>query len=103
MGDLGRADELDAAFVVYLHLWRHTFGVGVQSATTSLRSIADGTGLSKRGIQARRRGARVRGVDINALIRFLVRDDTRQFRRAAEALAALADAGEQVRIDPIVL
>lgn len=45
----------------------------------------------------------MKGVDTNVLVRFLVRDDERQYRRAAAALAALAEAGEEIRIDSIVL
>src|SRR5262245_30797952 len=51
MQDLIGHDRAPSAFVVYLHLWRHSFGVGETSVQTSLRSIAEGTGLSKRGIQ----------------------------------------------------
>ena len=44
-------DRVASAFVVYLHLWRHSHGVGETSVQTSLREIAEGTGLSKRGVQ----------------------------------------------------
>ena len=40
-----------SAFVVYLHLWRHSIGAGEPTVQTSLRDIAEGTGLSKRGVQ----------------------------------------------------
>ncbi len=51
MRDLIGHDRAASAFVVYLHLWRTSLGVGEASVRTSLRDIAEGTGLSKRGIQ----------------------------------------------------
>lgn len=51
MRDLIAHDRAPSAFVVYLHLWRTSLGVGEASVRTSLRDIAEGTGLSKRGIQ----------------------------------------------------
>ena len=51
MRDLIAHDRTPSAFVVYLHLWRTSLGVGEPSVRTSLRDIAEGTGLSKRGIQ----------------------------------------------------
>ena len=51
MHDLVGHDRSAAAFVVYLHLWRHSIAAGVPSVQTSLRDIAEGTGLSKRGVQ----------------------------------------------------
>jgi DNA-binding GntR family transcriptional regulator len=51
MRDLIGHDHAASAFVVYLHLWRASVGEGEPSVRTSLRNIADATGLSKRGIQ----------------------------------------------------
>ena len=51
MHDLIGHDRSASAFVVYLHLWRHSLAEGVPSIRTSLRDIAEGTGLSKRGVQ----------------------------------------------------
>jgi hypothetical protein len=51
MHDLIGHDRAPSAFVVYLHLWRESLGAGAPSVQTSLRAIAEGTGLSKRGVQ----------------------------------------------------
>src|SRR3954467_9546126 len=51
MHDLIGHDRAASAFVVYLHLWRRSFGAGDSNVQTSLRDIAEGTGLSKRGVQ----------------------------------------------------
>ena len=51
MHDLIGHDRAASAFVVYLHLWRQSFGVGETTVQVSLRDIAEGTGLSKRGVQ----------------------------------------------------
>jgi hypothetical protein len=51
MHDLIGHDRSASAFVVYLHLWRHSLGAGETTVQTSLRDIAEGTGLSKRGVQ----------------------------------------------------
>lgn len=51
MGDLVGHDHQPSAFLVYLFLWRRTRGEGVDEAAVSLREIADGTGLSRRGVQ----------------------------------------------------
>lgn len=51
MGDLVGHDHQPSAFPVYLFLWRHTRGEGVDEAALSLRAIAEGTGLSRRGVQ----------------------------------------------------
>jgi hypothetical protein len=51
MHDLIGHDRAASAFVVYLHLWRHSLGTGEPTVQTSLRDIAEGTGLSKRGVQ----------------------------------------------------
>jgi len=51
MHDLIGHDRAASAFVVYLHLWRHSLAVGEAAVQMSLRDIAEGTGLSKRGVQ----------------------------------------------------
>jgi hypothetical protein len=51
MHDLIGHDRSSSAFVVYLHLWRQSIGDGEVTIQTSLRDIAEGTGLSKRGVQ----------------------------------------------------
>jgi len=51
MRDLIGHDRAASAFVVYLHLWRASLGTGEPNVRTSLRDIAEATGLSKRGIQ----------------------------------------------------
>ena len=51
MQDLIGHDRAASAFVVYLHLWRESLGRELVSVQTSLRTIAEGTGLSKRGVQ----------------------------------------------------
>ncbi|HEX2079708.1 MAG TPA: helix-turn-helix domain-containing protein [Longimicrobium sp.] len=51
MADLVGHDHQPSAFLVYLFLWRRTHGEGVDQAAASLREIADGTGLSRRGVQ----------------------------------------------------
>ena len=49
MPDLVGHDRHSSAFVVYLFLWRHSRGRLV--TPLSLKTIADGTGLSKRAVQ----------------------------------------------------
>lgn len=51
MHDLVGHDRTTAAFIVYLFLWRQSHGAGESSVRASLRGIAEGTGLSKRGVQ----------------------------------------------------
>ena len=51
MHDLIGHDRGASAFVVYVHLWRRSLGAGEANVQTSLRDIAEGTGLSKRGVQ----------------------------------------------------
>ena len=51
MRDLIGHDRSASAFVVYVHLWRHTHGADEATVQTSLRDIAEGTGFSKRGVQ----------------------------------------------------
>ena len=52
MRDLTGHDRSPAAFLVYLYLWNRTFGLKVKSVRASLRTIAEGTGLSKSAVQA---------------------------------------------------
>jgi hypothetical protein len=51
MHDLVGHDRAASAFIVFLYLWRHSLALGEAAVTVSLREIADGTGLSKRGVQ----------------------------------------------------
>src|SRR5207237_8224749 len=51
MHDLIGHDRAPSAFIVYLHLWRHSLAAGMPAIRISLREIAEGTGLSKRGVQ----------------------------------------------------
>jgi DNA-binding GntR family transcriptional regulator len=51
MRDLVGHDRAASAFVVYLFLWRTSLGAGAPNVRISLRDIAEGTGLSKRGTQ----------------------------------------------------
>ncbi len=51
MRDLIGHDRSPSAFVVYLHLWRHSLAIDEAMTQLSLRAIAEGTGLSKRGVQ----------------------------------------------------
>jgi hypothetical protein len=50
MPDLVGHDRRPSALLVYLFLWAHAESRG-RKAPASLREIADGTGLSKRGVQ----------------------------------------------------
>lgn len=49
MRDLVGHDRSPSAFLVYLFLWRRT---GDGESRLALQRIAEGTGLSKRGVQA---------------------------------------------------
>jgi DNA-binding GntR family transcriptional regulator len=51
MPDLVGHDRRPSAFLVYLYLWRRTTGGRVRSDAISLRTIAEGTGVSKRAVQ----------------------------------------------------
>ncbi len=51
MADLVGHDRQPSAFLVFVHLWRHTHGAGAPSVQVSLADIATGTGLSKRAVQ----------------------------------------------------
>jgi hypothetical protein len=50
MADLVGHDRQPSAFLVYLYLWNRCNGPD-NAAEVSLREIAEGTGLSKRGVQ----------------------------------------------------
>jgi len=51
MPDLIGHDRQPSAFIVFLFLWRHTFGVDKPSVQVSLLDMVAATGLSKRAIQ----------------------------------------------------
>ena len=51
MHDLIGHDRAPSAFIVYLYLWRQSLAAGEETVQISLRAIAEGTGLSKRGVQ----------------------------------------------------
>ena len=51
MPDLVGHDRAPSAFIVYLLLWRRSHGAAAPTVCVSLRAIAEGTGLSKRGVQ----------------------------------------------------
>lgn len=51
MADLVGHDRAPSAFIVFLTLWRRTFGAGKASVQVSLLDLAASTGLSKRAIQ----------------------------------------------------
>ena len=51
MADLVGHDRQPSAFLVYLSLYRHTYGAGRPTAQLSLMDLATGTGLSKRAVQ----------------------------------------------------
>ncbi|MEP6491097.1 MAG: helix-turn-helix domain-containing protein [bacterium] len=51
MPDLVGHDKRPSALLVYLFLWGHTTAPRGRKAAASLRDIAEGTGLSKRGVQ----------------------------------------------------
>jgi DNA-binding MarR family transcriptional regulator len=51
MQDLVGHDHQPSAFLVYLFLWKAAEGGRSPSEPVSLRSLAEGTGLSKRAVQ----------------------------------------------------
>ena len=77
MPDLVGHDRQPSAFLVYLYLWRGTGG-GNAEVEVSLRELAEGTGLSRRGVQdavarlARRRLVEVARDSITAVPRYRV-------------------------------
>jgi len=79
MADLVGHDRQPSAFLVYLHLWRHTLGAGKPAAQLSLLDLATGTGLSKRAVQealrwlSRRRLLGVQRESITAIPVYTVR------------------------------
>jgi hypothetical protein len=50
--DLCGHDHMPSAFVVYVCLWRMTFGERARTVRTSHQRIAEATGLSKSAVQA---------------------------------------------------
>ena len=51
MADLVGHDQQPAAFLVYLYLYRQAQRCGWRSIPASLRTVAEGTGLSKSAVQ----------------------------------------------------
>ena len=51
MADLVGHDQQPAAFLVFLYLYRHAQQRRWRNVPASLRSVADGTGLSKSAVQ----------------------------------------------------
>ena len=52
MRDLVAHSRSSAAFLVYLQLYRHTHGAGLESAALSHNVLADLIGISKRSVQS---------------------------------------------------
>jgi hypothetical protein len=52
MRDLTEHEKKPSAFLVYLHVWRRTLGVGQKAAKLSYQEMAEGTGLSKSAAQS---------------------------------------------------
>ena len=52
MRDLVGHDHAPSAFLVYLHLWSRTAGLGVKSVRLSHQMVAASTGLSKSAVQS---------------------------------------------------
>jgi hypothetical protein len=51
MRDLAEHEKRPSAFLVYLHVWRRSVGVGQKVASLSHQQMAEGTGLSKSAVQ----------------------------------------------------
>lgn len=51
MRDLTEHEKRPSAFLVYLHVWRRSFGTGEKAVALSYQEIAEGTGLSKSSVQ----------------------------------------------------
>jgi hypothetical protein len=51
MPDLAGHDRQPSAFLVYVYLWRVTYGRSAISVQVALQDIAERTGLSKRAVQ----------------------------------------------------
>ena len=79
MADLVGHDRQPSAFLVYLFLWRRTYGTGEATAQVSLFDLATGTGLSKRAVQealrclSRRRLLSIQRAGITAIPVYTVR------------------------------
>lgn len=79
MADLVGHDRQPSAFLVYVYLWRQTLGADRRARPLSLAEIAEGTGLSKRGVQgaiarlARRRLIGMRRESVTAVAEYSVR------------------------------
>jgi hypothetical protein len=79
MPDLVGHDRQPSAFLVYLFLWERSASGRQRTVAMSLREIAEGTGLSKRGVQAalgvlaRRRLVGVRRDSATAVPEYTVR------------------------------
>lgn len=73
MPDLAGHDRRPSAFLVFLLLWRRTFGEETTEVRISLLDLAAATGLSKRAVQealrllSKRRLIRVRRESITAV------------------------------------
>ncbi len=52
MRDLVAHSRSSAAFLIYLQLYRHTHGVGRESAAMSHQVLAELSGISKRSVQS---------------------------------------------------
>lgn len=78
MRDLAGHDRRPAAFLVYLHLWAHTWGAERRSVRTSHSRVASATGLSRRTVQnalsllLRRRLVRVSKTGATAVPEYVV-------------------------------
>lgn len=51
MRDLTEHERRPSAFLVYLHIWRHSVGAGQKTLSLSHQQLAEGTGLSKSAVQ----------------------------------------------------
>ena len=60
--DLVFHDRSPSSWIVYLYLWYRTRGVGQKAVSVSYRALAEGTGLSKTGVQAAVRRLRRRAL-----------------------------------------
>ena len=86
MPDLVGHDRQPSAFLVYLFLWQAT-SAGEHPAEVSLRSIAEGTGVSKRAVQdaldtlERRRLVSVRRESITAVAEYTIHTPWRERER----------------------
>ncbi|AXC14459.1 hypothetical protein ACPOL_5205 [Acidisarcina polymorpha] len=51
MRDLTEHEKRPSAFLVYLHVCRHSLAAGQRTVTLSHQQLAEGTGLSKSAVQ----------------------------------------------------